>query len=73
MYQKHDFVGAYPYAAVGDDCSKTYDLLAGQRTLYFKFAYYLCLPSLPCDLVFDTVLLPADLIAWPCECEKVYD
>ena len=74
MYHDHDFLGAYPYAAVGDDFSMTYDLMSGHvPSDGFKFVYYFCLPSLPCDIVFDTVLLPVDLITWPCGYKKVYE
>lgn len=73
MYHQHDFVGAYPYAATEDDFSKTWDLISGHRSEYsWRFVYYFCLPSVPCDLLFDTVLLPADLVAWPCGYKKEY-
>lgn len=71
------FAGRYPYQALGTDCSMVWTLvgknheymdpLSGQ---FMAIGAVFGFVSLPCDLVFDTVLLPADLIAWPLGFEK---
>lgn len=71
------FAGKYPYEAVAADVAMVGKLPGGSNGapgspfagLDFTLAMFGVL-SIPCDLCFDTILLPADLVAWPCGCEK---
>lgn len=57
-------IGKYPYSAVGKDIDMIASVESGVGYTILLIAPS-GLISLPIDIVVDTVLLPADLIAWP--------
>lgn len=77
--QHSDFVGAYPYSAVGGDVALLMEGIDGRgpspdpasttdrqdQIACCVISAFLAILSLPIDLAVDTVLLPADLVAWP--------
>ena len=71
------FAGYYPYEAVCADVAIAGKMpggcggAPGSPLAGLDFiAAMLGIFSIPCDLCFDTILLPADLVAWPCGYEK---
>lgn len=75
-YQHEDapFFGKHPYQAITDDIevmrSTQYVSTFGvglESRPYSRFRDYM---TIPFDVVFDTVFLPCDLLAWACGYEK---
>lgn len=76
-WRDKDFVGAYPLSGAATDAVMIAHLF-GPRVQFPSFDMsgpefaLVGLLSLPFDLVFDVILLPADLVGWACTCEKTW-
>jgi hypothetical protein len=68
-----DHFGKWPYQAVATDCLAVKDTFKGcfgkDPTMYPVFGVF-GFVSLPVDCVVDTILLPLDLVLWPCGYKK---
>lgn len=70
------FAGKYPYEAVGADIAIAGKMpggggAPGSPLAGLDFFAAMCgIFSIPCDLCFDTILLPADLVGWSCGYER---
>ena len=63
-----DFAGQFPYQAVATDVNSIVNGVENDNFGFFFFGFGLM--SLPVDCVLDTLLLPADLVLWPCGFKK---
>jgi hypothetical protein len=71
-FDNGSFVGKYPYSGTASDIVIIGKSFSSEknRTVSPALVFFLGILSFPVDIIVDSILFPADLIAWPIGYEK---